>query len=176
MMVDYFYVGHYEDPKQDASKLSLSKHLLMLVLADKYIIQGLESEAKSSYIRRLKQKDVEMEDFLQSLPVLYELPVAVSRDAIDAAVAHTRETLLTCTSKKASMGVVDQISDASRDFLKEVGRSIMSTPLASRWGDCKPLGINVDPRTGIPYFMDGHAPYPGRWVLMPGCEWCYTPV
>ncbi|KAF5552095.1 kelch 21 [Fusarium phyllophilum] len=120
MMVDYFYVGHYEDPNQDASKLSLSKHLLMLVLADKYVIQGLESEAKSSYIRRLKQKDAEMEDFLQSLPVLYELPVAVSRDAIDAAVAHTREMLLTCTCEKASMGVVDQISDASRDFLKEL--------------------------------------------------------
>ncbi|KAF5718242.1 kelch 21 [Fusarium mundagurra] len=37
-MVDYFYVGHYEDPNQDAPKISLSTHLLMMVLADKYII------------------------------------------------------------------------------------------------------------------------------------------
>ncbi|RKL33229.1 hypothetical protein BFJ72_g10245 [Fusarium proliferatum] len=138
-MVDHLYVGHYDDPSPDASKLSLSAHLLMLVLADKYVIQGLESEAKASYIRRLKHKNVEREDFLQSLPVLYELPVAVSRDAIDAAVAHAREAVLTCTSKKASMGVIDQISDASKDFLKEVMLSIMTTPLESRCSDCSKL-------------------------------------
>ncbi|KAI1060204.1 hypothetical protein LB506_011079 [Fusarium annulatum] len=138
-MVDHLYVGRYEDPNPDASKLPLSTHLLMLVLADKYVIQGLESEAKASYIRRLKQKNVELEDFLQSLPVLYEVPVEVSRDAIDAAVAHTREVVLTCICRKASMGVIDQISDASQDFLKEVMMSIMTTPLGSRCSDCSKL-------------------------------------
>ncbi|KAF5718241.1 hypothetical protein FMUND_5337 [Fusarium mundagurra] len=77
-----------------------------------------------------------MEDFVQSLPVLYELPEAVSRDAIDAAVAHTREAAQACICRKANMGVVDQISDASQDFLKEVMMSIMNTPLGSRCSDC----------------------------------------
>lgn len=53
MMVDYFYVGYYEDPSADALKVSLSTHLSMLVLADKYAIQGLERQAKLCYIRRL---------------------------------------------------------------------------------------------------------------------------
>lgn len=171
-MVDHLYVGRYEGPNPDASKLSLSTHMLMLVLADKYIIPGLESEAKASYIRRLKQKNVEMEDFLQSLPILYELPVAVSRDAIDAAVAHAREAVLTCTSKTASMGVIDQISDASQDFLKEVMLSIMTTPLESRCSDC----INLDrlskssqesqssraSQTNVPGSISLFAPGPGR--------------
>ncbi|KAF5644797.1 hypothetical protein F25303_5848 [Fusarium sp. NRRL 25303] len=139
MMVDYFYVGYYGNPNPDASKISLSTHLWMLVLADKYLIQRLESQAKSFYISRLKQKKVEMEDFLRSLPLLYELPVAISRDAIDAAVAHTREAVLTCICRKASMGVIDQISDASQDFLKEVMMSIMTTPLESRCSDCSKL-------------------------------------
>ncbi|KAF5233575.1 hypothetical protein FANTH_12491 [Fusarium anthophilum] len=136
LMVNYLYVGHYEDPNRDAPKLPLSTHLSMLILADKYIIEGLKSEAKSSYTRRLKQKDVEMEDFLESLPVLYELPVAASKDFIDAAVAHTREAVLPCICKNASMPVVGQISDACHDFLSDVLMSIMSTPLRSRCSDC----------------------------------------
>ncbi|KAF5630283.1 hypothetical protein F52700_7305 [Fusarium sp. NRRL 52700] len=156
MMVDYFYVGQYEDPNRDGSKLPLSTHLLMLVLADKYIIQGLVSEAKLSYTRRLKQKDVEMDDFLESLPVLYELPVAVTREFIDAAVAHTRETVLTCTCRNTSMGVIDQISDASQDFLKEVMMSIMSTPLVSRCSDC-----SKQYRIPVPSAGSLFAPRPG---------------
>ncbi|KAK2686389.1 hypothetical protein QWA68_014552 [Fusarium oxysporum] len=136
MMVDYFYVGHYDNPTRVASKISLSMHSSMLALADKYDIQGLIRQAIDLYIRRLKHKHVELEDFLNSLPVLHELPISVSRDAIDAAVAHTRETVLTCTCRKATKGLIDQISDASQDFLKEVMMSIMSTPLESRCGDC----------------------------------------
>ncbi|KAF5556621.1 kelch 21 [Fusarium mexicanum] len=136
LMVNYLYVGYYEDSNRDAPKLPPSTHLMMMLLAEEYAIQGLKSEAKSSYIRRLKQKDVQMEDFLQSLPVLYELPVAVSRDFIDAAVAHTREAVLPCICSNASMRVVDQIFDASHEFLKEMMMSIMSTPLRSRCSDC----------------------------------------
>ncbi|KAF5989774.1 hypothetical protein FBULB1_619 [Fusarium bulbicola] len=136
LMVNYLYVGYYEDSNRDAPKLTLSTHLTMMLLAEEYAIQGLKSEAKSSYIRRLKQKDVQMKDFLQSLPALYELPVAVSRDFIDAAVAHTREAVLPCVCSNASMRVVDQIFDASHEFLKEMMMSIMSTPLRSRCSDC----------------------------------------
>ncbi|KAF4495007.1 hypothetical protein FAGAP_8833 [Fusarium agapanthi] len=178
MMVDYFYVGHYEYPSLDASKLSLATHMSMMALADKYDIKGLGCEAKSLYIRRLKQKNIELEDFLNSLPVLYEMLTSVSKDAIDAAVTPTRETVLPCTCREANEGVIDQISDASQDFLKEVMISIMSTPLESRCGDCsKPsrsLRITEEIRAGNPFSTDQpdaeHSPFPyrGRWVLMPG--------
>ncbi|KAL7755172.1 hypothetical protein ACKLNR_014929 [Fusarium oxysporum f. sp. zingiberi] len=155
MMVDYFYVGHYDNPIRVASKISLSMHSSMLALADKYDIQGLIRQAIDLYIRRLKHKHVELEDFLNSLPVLHELPISVSRDAIDAAVAHTRETVLTCTCRKATKGLIDQISDASQDFLKEVMMSIMSTPLESRCGDCnqrtRSLKISQEIRYSSPY-------------------------
>ncbi|KAL5589527.1 hypothetical protein FOVSG1_011394 [Fusarium oxysporum f. sp. vasinfectum] len=155
MMVDYFYVGHYDNPIRVASKLSLSIHSSMLALADKYDIQGLIRQAIDLYIHRLKHKHVELEDFLNSLPVLHELPISVSRDAIDAAVAHTRETVLTCICRKATKRLIDQISDASQDFLKEVMMSIMSTPLESRCGDCnqrtRSLKISQEIRYSSPY-------------------------
>jgi len=155
MMVDYFYVGHYDNPTRVASKISLSMHSSMLALADKYDIQGLIRQAIDLYIRRLKHKHVELEDFLNSLPVLHELPISVSRDAIDAAVAHTRETVLTCTCRKATKGLIDQISDARQDFLKEMMMSIMSTPLESRCGDCnqrtRSLKISQEIRYSSPY-------------------------
>ncbi|KAF4944814.1 hypothetical protein FGADI_12409 [Fusarium gaditjirri] len=97
----------------------------MFTLADKYDIQGLVKQAIDLYIRRLKQKDVKLEDFLSSLPVLHELPISVSRDAFDAAVVHTRETLLTCICRKAPKGLINQTSEASQEFLTELMVSIM---------------------------------------------------
>ncbi|KAG9495396.1 hypothetical protein J7337_013641 [Fusarium musae] len=70
MMVEYFYVGYYEDPSADMSKVSLSTHLSMLVLADNYDIRGLERQAKFCFIRRLNEKNIELKEFLDSLPVL----------------------------------------------------------------------------------------------------------
>nr|RBR01952.1 hypothetical protein FVER53263_12877 [Fusarium verticillioides] len=70
MMVEYFYVGNYEDPSADMSKVSLSTHLSMLVLADKYAIRGLERQANLCIIRRLNEKNIELKEFLDSLPVL----------------------------------------------------------------------------------------------------------
>ncbi|KLO81823.1 uncharacterized protein LW93_6979 [Fusarium fujikuroi] len=185
MMVDYFYVGHYGNKNPDASKISLSTHLWMLVLADKYLIQRLESQAKSFYISRLKQKKVEMEDFLQSLPLLYELPVAVSRDSIEATVAYTREAVLACICRKASMGVIDQISDVSQDFLKEVMMSIMTTPLESRCSDCSKLDHlskssqelqrSHASRTHIPNAGSALSPGPGTNVFSSDSLFAYGP-
>ncbi|KAF5566783.1 hypothetical protein FNAPI_951 [Fusarium napiforme] len=158
MMVDYLYVGYYEDPSADVSRVSLSTHLSMLVLADKYAIRGLERHAKLCYIRRLNQKNTELKEFLDSLPVLDKMPISVSGDVVEEAVYYTRETLLTCTCRKASMGVIDQISDASQDFLKEVMLSIMSTPVASRCSDCSksgpPFKYTLHLKNGITYFKD----------------------
>ncbi|KAH7147900.1 hypothetical protein DER46DRAFT_580337 [Fusarium sp. MPI-SDFR-AT-0072] len=99
MMVDYFYVGHYDVRIRVASKLSLSMHSSMLALADKYDIQG--------------------------------------------------------TQREVTKGLIDQISDASQDFLKEVMMSVMSTPLKSRCGDCKQqarsLKVSQEIRDMIPY-------------------------
>ncbi|KAM5386330.1 hypothetical protein ACJA88_002480 [Fusarium oxysporum] len=92
MMVDYFYVGHYDNPIRVASKLSLSMHSSMLALAD----------------------------------------------------------------KKATKRLIDQISDASQDFLKEVMMSIMSTPLESRCGDCNQRTRSLKISQEIRYF----SPYP----------------
>ncbi|KAF5604640.1 hypothetical protein FPANT_1429 [Fusarium pseudoanthophilum] len=123
MMVDYFYLGYYEDPRADVSKVSLSTHLSMLALADKYAIRGLEPHSKLWFIHRLNQKNTELKEFLDSLPVLDKMPISVSRDVVEEAVYYTRETLLTCTY-----------------FLKEVMLSIMSTPVASRCSDCSKSG------------------------------------
>ncbi|KAF5581144.1 hypothetical protein FPCIR_10319 [Fusarium pseudocircinatum] len=167
-MVDYFYVGYYEDPSTDLSKVSLSTHLSMLVLADKHAIRGLERQAKLCYIRRLNQKNIEQEDFLDSLPVLYDMPMSVSGNVIEAAIYYTRETLLTCICTKANVGVMDQISDASQGFLKEVTISITSTPLESRCDDCSGISILSKVFEDI---LAGtlNSPYTSRLIFKPGC-------
>ncbi|EWG54752.1 hypothetical protein FVEG_17385 [Fusarium verticillioides 7600] len=99
MMVEYFYVGNYEDPSADMSKVSLSTHLSMLVLADKYAIRGLERQANLCFICRLNEKNIELKEFLDSLPVLYEMPISVFGDVIKPAIYYPRETLLTFTFK-----------------------------------------------------------------------------
>jgi hypothetical protein len=69
------------------------------------------------------------------------MSMSVSRGVIDAAIYYTRETLLSCMCTKASLGVMDQISDASQDYLEEVRMSIESVPLKSRCDDCSKLGL-----------------------------------
>ncbi|KAH7235003.1 uncharacterized protein BKA55DRAFT_597951 [Fusarium redolens] len=138
MMADYFYLGHYDNPTATGSRISLSMHSSMLALADNDL-----------YIHGLKHKDVELEDFLKSLPVLYQLPILVSVDAIDEAIAHTRENLLTCTCREVTKVLIDQLSDACQDFLKDVMMSVMSTPLKAKCEDCKERARSLQAFQGI---------------------------
>jgi speckle-type POZ protein len=149
MMVDYFYLGHYDNPTATGSRISLSMHSSMLALADKNDIEGLQKRAGDLYIHGLKHKDVELEDFLKSLPVLYQLPILVSVDAIDEAIAHTRENLLTCTCREVTKVLIDQLSDACQDFLKDVMMSVMSTPLKEKCEDCKERARSLQAFQGI---------------------------
>ncbi|KAH7467802.1 hypothetical protein FOMA001_g15575 [Fusarium oxysporum f. sp. matthiolae] len=155
MMVDYFYVGHYDSPIRVASKLSVSMHSSMLTLADKYDIQGLIRQVIDLYIRRLKHKHVELEDFLNSLPGPARTAHIGFHGCYRCSRRPTRETVLTCICRKATKRLIDQISDASQDFLKEVMMSIMSTPLESRCGDSnqrtRSLKISQEIRYSSPY-------------------------
>ncbi|KAM0541905.1 hypothetical protein ACHAPJ_013051 [Fusarium lateritium] len=129
-MVEYLYTGDYSVP----SDATLLTHATMFTLADKYNIQGLQDTSTSKYLQCLKYKHVDPNDFIRSIPNIYELPLDASKTLRDGAIIFARTELL----KKVPVGdlrtTVDDLIYDHSEFARDLLYFFLRYPLV---GTCR---------------------------------------
>ncbi|KAF4442454.1 Kelch-like protein 21 [Fusarium austroafricanum] len=124
LMVDYLYTGDYsvDDNKADDERTTyhssdLSTHAIMYALGDEYDIEGLRDLSAKKYSLSL-ERDINIDDFLLSIPYVYSLTLETSRDLRDPALEFARTQLR--TTQTDVRDAFDDLVLECPEFLKEL--------------------------------------------------------
>ncbi|KAF4457247.1 hypothetical protein F53441_811 [Fusarium austroafricanum] len=123
-MVEYMYTGDYSV----SADAPLSTHAVMLSVADKYIIPGLQKKSLSNYLDCLREFEVDIseddddlfEDFIDSVPKLYAIPLHVSQRARDGAMIFARMELFLDTWLTGSERTIEELFGVCPEFIKDL--------------------------------------------------------
>jgi len=137
-MADYFNNGDYNlaaipvVEEQDLSFLRI--HARVFALADKYVVDVLQSLSVAKFSDRLR--DSEIFEFLESIPGVYTLTPGVVRGLRDEAIKHARINLPQYLGNASVRQAYEDIASMTPEFIKELLESYMETPMIGKCWNC----------------------------------------
>ncbi|KAG4261389.1 hypothetical protein FPRO04_10605 [Fusarium proliferatum] len=161
LMVDYLYTGDYsihmnEPDNLDETKESntssnsgaLSTHAIMYALGDEYDIKGLRDLSARKYSWSLDE-NLELDEFLNSIPLVYTMTPDSSRGLRDPALEFARNKLRGAGGQSDTREAFDELLIECPDFLKELLYYCVQAPSL---GYCPCTG----PRDRVPVEAEGY--------------------
>lgn len=138
-MVNYLYTGQYEVPPKDseeecATGSALSFHARMFDLADKYLINGLQSLSVAEF-KKAARRERDTCSFLRSIAEIHSLQGESSRTLRDIVVGSVRERI----SQPLDSGVkeaLDELTDQVPNFTKDLLNSFLDHPILGHCSHC----------------------------------------
>lgn len=141
-MVDYLYTGNYaeqiteigmDDQTEGISPLRV--HAIVFVLADKYLIEGLQALSAANYAKELG-REPNVCNFIRSLPDVYTLTPDSSRGLRDEALEFARETLAVSLASPETKDSYEKLAADDPGFIKDLLDSFLQQPLKGSCSDC----------------------------------------
>ncbi|RKL27515.1 hypothetical protein BFJ72_g13102 [Fusarium proliferatum] len=158
LMVDYLYTGDYsidmneaddtDETKTASNTGALSTHAIIYALGDEYDIKGLRDLSARKYSWSLDES-LELDEFLNSIPLVYTMTPDSSRGLRDPALEFARNKLRGAGGQSDTREAFDELLIECPDFLKELLYYCVQAPSL---GYCPCTG----PRDRVPVEAEGY--------------------